>query len=132
MDDDSISGDWDSTDVRDSDSVADRSQDRQFGAPARIGDRGHRRRGARRRPLPVTAATPAPSTATPLCSSTPPRRDAVLRPAVAVVAVLPVEAEPPSEPEAVPDEPDPEGVYDGAEALEPDDREHSEDGDSRA
>ena len=44
----------------------------------------------------------------------------------------PVEAEPPSEPEAVPDEPDPEGVYDGAEAVEPDDREHSEDGDSRA
>ena len=35
----------------------------------------------------------------------------------------PVDAEPRSAPEAVPDEPDPEGVFDGAEAVEPEDRE---------
>ena len=34
----------------------------------------------------------------------------------------PVDAEPRSGPEAVPDDTDPEGVYDGAEAVEPDDR----------
>lgn len=35
----------------------------------------------------------------------------------------PLDAEPRSTPEAVPDEPDPDGVYDGREAVEPDDRE---------
>lgn len=35
----------------------------------------------------------------------------------------PIDTEPRSAPEAVPDEPDPDGVYDGAEAVEPDDRE---------
>lgn len=35
----------------------------------------------------------------------------------------PVDSEPVSDPEAVPDEPDPDGVYDGSEAVEPDDRE---------
>lgn len=38
----------------------------------------------------------------------------------------PVEGEPPSEPEAVADEPDPDGIYDGAEAVEPVDREGGE------
>lgn len=41
----------------------------------------------------------------------------------------PVDADPPSSPEAVPEEPDPDGVYDGAEAVEPDDRERGGPGD---
>lgn len=38
----------------------------------------------------------------------------------------PVDAEPVSDPEAVPDEPNPEGVYDGAEPIEAADREGRE------